>query len=148
MYFVRKNIVGKMILFIVICYFLIVYFQYTKNAYLRDYFDYGGTAKIKGKIDAIDYIYKDSNGKKFGLLVFSPPVYTYSYDYLIWWHGQKKYNYIPYKEKRRTFYLLIEPDPGKPWSYKGWLETVIKTGKVVETKTLPNGFIVQKRLGE
>ena len=116
------------------------------QTWMHDYSDYGGTAKIKGKIDAIDYIYKQEKGKPFGLLVFSPPVYTYPYDYLLWWHGQRKYGYIPYSDKKETFYLLIESDPAKPWSYNGWLETVIKTGNVEWTKTLPSGFIVQKRI--
>lgn len=118
------------------------------QTWMHDYSDYGGTAKIKGKIDAIDYIYKQANGKPFGLLVFSPPVYTYPYDYLLWWYGEKKYGYIPYSDKKGTFYLLIESDPAKPWSYKGWLETVIKTGNVEWTKTLPSGFIVQKRVAD
>jgi 4-amino-4-deoxy-L-arabinose transferase-like glycosyltransferase len=111
-----------------------------------DYFDYGGTAKIKGKIDALDYIYKDAKGKPFGFLVFTPPVYTYPYDYLLWWYGQRKYHYLPYNDKKGTFYLLIETDPYKPWSYKGWLETVIKSGTIESTVTLPSGFIVQKRI--
>ena len=113
---------------------------------VHDYSDYGGSAKLKGKIDAIDYIYKDAKGKPFGLLVFTPPVYTYPYDYLIWWYGSKKYNYIPYKEKKGTFYLLIQQDSDKPWSYKGWLETVIKSGKIESTVILPSGFIIQKRV--
>jgi len=112
---------------------------------IHDYPDYGGIAKIKGKIDVLDFIYKDADNKPFGLLVFSPPVYTYPYDYLLWWYGKTKYNYVPYNEKKGTFYLLMEPDPSKPWSYKGWLETVIKDGKVDWTKTLPSGFVVQKR---
>lgn len=107
--------------------------------------DYGGTAKLQGKIDAIDYIYKDAKGKKFGLLVFSPPVYTYPYTYLIEWYGREKYEYVPHDKKEGLFYLLIETDPQKPWSYNGWLETVVKTGKVLDTVTLPSGFIVQKR---
>lgn len=107
--------------------------------------DEGGVAKIKGKEKAIDFIYRDAKGKPFGLLIFTPPVYTYAYDYLIWWQGKHKYNYIPYSEKKGTFYLLIEPDSSKPWSYKGWLETVIKTGTILETKELPSGFIIQKR---
>lgn len=115
--------------------------------YSKDVNDYGGMSKIKGKIEAIDYIYKDAHGEKFGLLVFSPPVYTYPYDYLIWWYGRNRYNYVPHKEKKGLFYLLIEPDIGKPWSYNGWLETVIKTGEVKETKKLPSGFIIQKRIG-
>lgn len=107
--------------------------------------DYGGVAKIKGKEEAIDFIYKDASQKPFNLLVFNPPVYTYAYDYLVWWYGGKKYNYLPGSEKKGTFYLLVEPDWGKPWSYKGWMETVVKTGKVIWTKQLNSGLIVQKR---
>ncbi|MBI2031267.1 MAG: glycosyltransferase family 39 protein [Candidatus Levybacteria bacterium] len=114
--------------------------------FFYDYKDYGGTAKIKGKIDALDFIYQDSKGKPFNLLVFSPPVYTYPYDYVIWWYGQRKYNYVPSKEKKDTFYLWIEVDSSKPWSYKGWMETVIKSGKIEWTQTLPSGFIIQKRI--
>lgn len=113
---------------------------------LRDLNDAGGMVKIKGKLEAIDYIYKDAKGKEFGLLVFSPPIYTYPYDYLIWWYGTKKYNYAPHQEKRGVFYLFIEKDHDKWWTYKGWLETVIKTGKVVKTHELPSGFIIQKRI--
>lgn len=113
-----------------------------------DLHDYGGMVKMKGKLDVIDYIYRDAKGEQFGLLVFSPPVYTYPYEYLMWWYGQKKYNYIPHKEKKGMFYLLIEKDLSEPWTYKGWLETVVKTGKVVKTKELPSGFIIQKRIDE
>lgn len=105
----------------------------------------GGAEKIKGKLSAIDYIYNDSKDRNFNLLVFTPAVNTDAYDYLIWWHGGKKYNYIPDKEKKSVFYLLIEKDYSKPWSYKGWLETVIKVGAVEKTKELPSGIIIQKR---
>lgn len=114
---------------------------------ISDYKDYGGTAKLKGKVDAIDYIYKDAKGKPFGLFVFSPPIYTYPYDYILQWHGEPLYHYLPSQSKEGTFYLLIEPDHYKPWSYNGWLETVIKTGTIEYTKTLPSGFIIQKRIG-
>lgn len=110
--------------------------------------DYGGDAKIKGKIAAIDYIYKDAADTKFNVLVFSPPVYTYPYDYLFQWYGKSKYGYVPGSEKKGTLYLLIEKDSAKPWSYKGWLETVIKVGSVKSEVSLPSGFIVQTRLVE
>lgn len=113
-----------------------------------DLFDYGGMVKMKGKFDAIDYIYQDAKGEKFGLLIFSPPVYTYPYDYLIWWYGERRYHYLPHKEKKGLFYLLIEKDLSRPWTYEGWLETVIRTGKIIETKELPSGFIIQKRINE
>jgi len=105
----------------------------------------GGAEKIKGKLSAIDYIYKDSRDKSYGLLIFTPAVYTYAYDYLIFWYGKKQYGYEPYRDKKGTFYLLIEPDHSKRWSYKGWLETVIKTGSVLKETTLPTGLIIQKR---
>lgn len=139
------NQVGK----IAIILFFIVSLYYTTIKLYSLYIlppDFGGVAKIKGKKQAIDAIYAGAKGKQFNLLVFTPPVNTDAYDYLIWWYGKIKYNYLPKQEKRGVFYLLIEPDYSKPWSYKGWLETVIKTGKVLETKELPSGFIIQKRL--
>ena len=112
----------------------------------KDFRDTGGTAKIKGKIEAIDEVYREAAGKPFNLLIFTPPVYTYPYDYLLVWYAARRYGYVPGHEKAGNAFLLIEPDPEKPWSYNGWLETVIKTGNVVSTKTLPSGFIIQKRI--
>lgn len=111
-----------------------------------DISDYGGIHKIKGKTDAINHIYEDARGKRFGLLVFSPSIYTYPYDYLISWYGRERYGYVPYREKKGLVYLLIEKDTSKPWTYQGWLETVIKGGDVLDTEQLASGFIVQKRL--
>lgn len=113
---------------------------------IKDFYDPGGGAKLNGKIKTIDYIYKDANGKKFGLFVFSPPVYTYPYDYILEWYGKEKFGYIPPKEKKQIFYLLMEVDWEKPWSYKGWQETVIKDGQFIFTKSVTPGLIVEKRI--
>lgn len=110
--------------------------------------DNGGTAKIKGKTEALDFIYEDAQGKEFGLFIFTPPVSSDPYDYIINWRESKKYNYVPARDKSGTFYLLIEPDPNQPWTYKGWLETIIKTGKIEKTVKLPSGFIIQKRISD
>ena len=140
-----KHRIACIPLYIILAFASIIFTQNTISLYAHDYSDYGGTAKIRGKIDAIDYIYADALGKPFGLFVFTPPVNTYEYDYTFWWYGEKKYKYAPYKEKKGTVYLLIEKDPDKPWSYNGWLETVIKDGKVIKETILPSGFIVQTR---
>ena len=135
----RIVIIGLIILFFI---------SYTKDVklfYTVDLRDFGGVHKIKGKLEAIDVIYKEAAGAPFGLFVFTPPIYTYAYDYLVWWHGQRTYGYLPSQSKKGVFYLLIEPDHNKPWTHNGWLETVIKSGEILETKTLPSGFIVQKR---
>ncbi|OIP58198.1 MAG: hypothetical protein COX79_03295 [Candidatus Levybacteria bacterium CG_4_10_14_0_2_um_filter_36_16] len=138
---------GKLLVTVLILFFSVYSFSRLNILYFNPPND-GGTAKIKGKLSAVDYVYKDSRGKKFDLLVFTPPVYTDAYDYLIFWRVKTKYGYIPGHDKNGQFYLLMEPDYEKPWSYKGWLETVIKDGKVLSTVTLPSGIIIQKRIYE
>jgi hypothetical protein len=113
---------------------------------LYDYTDYGGTVKLMGKMDAVDFIYKSAKGKPFGVMIFAPGIYTYPYEYILWWYGKEKYHYMPYMEKKGHVYLLIEIDPEKPWTYRGWLETVIKNGTILDTVTLPSGFMVQERV--
>lgn len=142
-----KHIVGKIIVFGLVIVFLGNSFGKLDRLYVHPAND-GGVAKIKGKKDAIDFIYNDAKQKPFGLLVFAPPVYTYNYDYLIFWLSKTKYHYTPHKEKKGVFYLLMEPDSSKPWSYQGWLDTVIKSGKVLYKKELPSGLIVEKRVEE
>lgn len=145
-FFYRKAY--KKTFFIFSFYLMILLFVAMQNSFrvsIADYQDAGGTSKLKGKLAAIDYIYKDAKGKRFGVLAFTPPIYTYDTDYLFWWYGQKKYTYLPYREKKGVVYLLIQPDPQKPWSYNGWLETVIKTGTIEKTVTLPSGFVIQRR---
>lgn len=138
----------QIIFFGLLILFLFEAVLHAQVTFRKDLRDYGGMAKVKGKIDAIDYVYQDAGGEKFGLLIFSPPVYTYPYDYLIWWYGGKKYRFLPKAEKSGLFYLLIEEDHSQPWTYKGWLETVIKMGKALETKKLPSGFIIKKSIDE
>lgn len=132
------------ILFIALLVFMIPgLFKEFRRVYV-DYHDFGGTAKIKGKIEAIDYLYQEAAGKKFNVLVFTPPVYDYAYQYLFNWYGAKKYGFVPGHERGGELYLLMEPESSGLW-HKGWLETVIGPGEVIKEEKLPSGFIVQKR---
>ena len=108
----------------------------------------GGPTTYKNEINAIDWIYQDAGGEPFGLFVYTPPVYDYAYQYLFWWRGSKKYGYLPTQDKGGLFYLIIEPDPERPWGPQGWKETVIKTGRVVKEVTLPGRITIEKRHGE
>ena len=144
----RKNDLVLKIFYLGFLFFIIIKaLPILVGVFAYDYKDYGGTAKIKGKTDAIDFIFNDAKGKKFSLFIFSPPIYTYPYDYILWWHAKEKFGYMPDSVKSGTFYLLIEKDNDQLW-YKGWLETVIKDGIVVWEKKLFSGFIVQKRIGQ
>lgn len=49
----------------------------------------------KNEIAAIDYVYKYANGQNFKVYAYLPSVYDYPYQYLIWWHGLKKFGYLP-----------------------------------------------------
>jgi len=117
-----------------------------KLNWLVDYYDYGGKDKIKGKRAIIDYVYADAAGKPFSVFVFMPPVYTWPYDYLFLTYAKEKYGYVPSSEKKGIAYMIIEMDGTKPWSYKGWLETVIKDGTPVwERYLMPSDHVLQKR---
>lgn len=117
-----------------------------KLNWLVDYYDYGGNAKIKGKRAIIDYVYADAKGTPFSVFVFMPPVYTWPYDYLFLTYAKEKYGYVPSHEKKGTAYMIIELDGTKPWSYKGWLETVIVEGTPVWERYLwPSDHVLQKR---
>ena len=113
-------------------------------SYSHDYQDFGGIEKIRGKKIAIDTVYQEANGKPFNVFTFMAPVYTYPYDYLFLTYGKDRYGYIPGNEKRGDVYLIIEPD-NQDW-YKGWLETIIKDGTVVNTEQLSTGHIIQHRI--
>jgi len=115
-------------------------------SYTYDFHDLGGVEKILGKKIAIDYVYKDAHGQPFSEFTFMAPIYTYPYDYLFQTYALHKYGYAPGNQKKGLVYLIIEPDSSKPWTYKGWLETVIVGGKIIKTVTLPTGHIIQERL--
>jgi hypothetical protein len=145
----RKSVIPK-ITIVVFCFFLISSLDSTVRwmigNFRYDLTELGGVEKIRGKRMAIDYVYQDAKGQPFSVFVFMPPIYTYPYDYLFLTYGKNKYGYAPGNEKKGLVYLIIEKDNSKPWTYNGWLETVIKDGDIIETKTLVTGHIIQKRM--
>lgn len=55
----------------------------------------GNNSILKNEISAIDYTYQKAAGKNFKVYVYLPSVIDYPYQYLYWWHGLKKYGYLP-----------------------------------------------------
>lgn len=144
---IQKRIDIKTIFLVLLTIYALFAFKDGIRDFKNDLSDSTAYQKVKAKIQAVDYIYDDAIRKPFGVFVFAPTVYTYPYDYLLWWRGKYKFDYQPTQSKEGLFYLLIEKDPGAPWTYKGWQETVIKEGRVIEIKVLPSGLIVEKRCG-
>ncbi len=50
---------------------------------------------LKNEVAAIDYVYQYAKGQNFQVYTYLPSVYDYPYQYLIWWHGMKKFGYLP-----------------------------------------------------
>ncbi|KKS71222.1 hypothetical protein A3A14_00940 [Candidatus Daviesbacteria bacterium RIFCSPLOWO2_01_FULL_43_38] len=47
------------------------------------------------EISAVDYVYREAQGKNFRVYVYLPSVIDYPYQYLFWWYGQKEYGFFP-----------------------------------------------------
>jgi hypothetical protein len=101
----------------------------------------------KNMLAVVDYVYEDRGQEPFGVFVYTPPIYSYAYDYIFWWRGKTKYNYIPDDSKKGLFYLVIEPNDGKPFDIDGWKKTKIVTGKTEWIKDFRGGVQVEKRNG-
>jgi len=143
---IKKLTVLRLIYVLFLLLMISASFKNLKGRYLHDFFDPRGTAGIKSKMEAIDYVYQQRGSCDFNLLVFTPPIYDYPYEYLLHWYALPKYDCLPGEEPKGEVTLLIEPDIYQPWTYQGWLETVIKKGEVVKERKFDSGFIIQERL--
>jgi hypothetical protein len=102
----------------------------------------------RNQLAVVDYIFKDAGSEKFGYFVYSPQVFTYGMDYLLWWRGKYYYGYLPESQKKNTFYLIMYPplahDNG---AHAFWIKNTIRTkSKVVERKIFQGDIVVEKRL--
>lgn len=102
-------------------------------------------SSLKNEKQVIDWVYGRADGVGFKAYNYLPSVYDYPYQYLYWWHGSKKYGYVPndlaylpnqpeYIENRlayltrtrplsdnQTIFLIIENDPEHPDFLSAWL---------------------------
>lgn len=114
---------------------------------------------------ALDWVYEDAQGQPFKVYVYTPPIYDYHYQYLIFWYGRKKFAYLPieysylpgesgylnFKEhyvnpspqETDLVYLLIEPDKVKQ-RVEGWLGHFSKMDLEKRIK-LNSGIVLEKR---
>jgi len=99
-------------------------------------------ALLLNQIEAVDWIYRQAAGTGFTAYVFTPAIYDYNYQYLFWWHGLKRYGYLPekltyendappYIENNQIYwqktkpsqnltFLIIESDPNRPDRESAW----------------------------
>lgn len=75
---------------------LLVFTLFNMKDYLKEALKgYNDQSVLRHEIAAIDYVYKSAQGKDFKVYTYLPSIIDYPYQYLFWWHGLKKYGYLP-----------------------------------------------------
>ncbi len=104
----------------------------------------GDAAVYRNQLSVIDYVYKDADGKKFKYVVYTPPVYDYTYQYLFKWYGPKKYKYSS-SINANLAYFILEPDFQNPKRLTDWLKKREGDGRIIKSEKVKGGIIVQTR---
>jgi len=105
----------------------------------------GDASVYRNQLEVIDYVYKSANGKDFKYVVYTPPVYDYTYQYLFKWYGPNKYHYFPSKDAHLAYFIL-EPDTQYAFRLTDWLKQREGDGKIIKTEKLKSGIIIQTRI--
>ncbi len=141
---VRKNLLVGALVFFVLLYINVKPVQLISN-FSKPLWE-GNAAVYRNQLTAIDYIYKDSAGKNFNFVAYTPAVHDYTYRYLFSWYGKNTYGYTPSQKKENLFYLIIEPDPGYEGRIIDWLKVREGDGKIISRYAAKGGITVQKRI--
>jgi hypothetical protein len=88
----------KNLFYLFISLFLIRSFYLTiidQNSYIIENGNSNDPKNTLNLLRNIDWVYQEANGQGFNAYSYVPEVYDYPNQYLYWWYGQKKYNYMP-----------------------------------------------------
>ena len=146
LYLISKKLNNFTILIITIIFLFILNFDPIKQikSIINPVFE-GNASVYRNQLAVADYVYSQANGKDFKYVVYTPPVYDYTYRYLFTWYGPGKYKYSP-SEKAKTAFFIIEPDPGYEDRPKWWLKDREKDGTIIKSATVSGGIVVQTRV--
>lgn len=139
-----KHLWGK----ILIITFLLLFAKeniYKVNGYITSGVDGPSAIALGNQKLAIDWIYKNANGKDFNVDEYVPPVIPYAYNYLFTWLGTTKYHKLPNENQVPLLYTLYEIDPPHPERLEAWLKRQKGIGKV-ETTSVFGGITVERRI--
>lgn len=105
----------------------------------------GDASVYRNQVAVIDYVYKQAHGKEFKYVVYTPPLYDYTYRYLFMWYGPKIYHYSPVVQSNLAYFIL-EPDFQYPSRLTDWLKLREGDGKIIKEEKIKGGIIVQTRV--
>lgn len=143
-----KTTLGKLIVSIFFIMFILMNFKTLKTFLSVSEAD---NTKIiySSELKTIDWIYQDSNGEKFNVDVYVPPVIPYAYDYLFLWYGSKKCGDnlcgLEKEDSYKLLYTIEEYDQEYPTRVDSWMTRQEKIGKV-EKEARFGGITVQRRI--
>jgi len=105
----------------------------------------GDAAVYRNQLAVVNYVYENANGRSFKYVVYTPPVYDYTYQYLFKWYGEDKFKYVP-SVQANLAYFILEPDLQVPSRPVEWLKQREGDGKIIESKVVRGGIVVQTRV--
>lgn len=144
-YLFAKNLSSKLAILIVLIILILNLNPYSLIQDLRKPLWEGDAAVYRNQLAIIDYIYKQADGRDFKYVVYTPPIYDYTYQYLFSWYGLKKYHYVP-KSQANLAYFILEPDSQNPSRLENWLKERAGDGRVIKSEKIKGGIIVQTRI--
>jgi hypothetical membrane protein len=144
-YLLANNVSGKLAFVIVALVFLVNLNPYVLIQNLNKSAWEGDASVYRNQLAVIDYVYKQAAGKQFKYVVYTPPVYDYTYQYLFNWYGLKKYHYLP-QTQANLAYFILEPDNQYPWRLTDWLTQREADGRIIRSQEIKGGIIVQTRI--
>ena len=103
---------------------------------------------LGSEMQAVNWVFEDSQGREFNADVYVPPVIPHAYDYLFLWQATKRCgdNLCGMKLSQNVplLYTLYEVDPPHPERLEAWMQRQKGVG-VVEETTRFGGITVERR---
>ena len=144
-YLLSKNFSTKLAILLTLIIFLFNLNPYSQIQNIGKPLWEGDASVYRNQVAVIDYVYKQSGGKPFKYVVYTPPVYDYTYQYLFNWYGPKKYHYSP-QTQANLAYFILEPDFQDPSRLENWLTQREGDGRIIKSQEVKGGIIVQTRI--
>ncbi|HUD09767.1 MAG TPA: glycosyltransferase family 39 protein [Patescibacteria group bacterium] len=144
-YLLAKNVSIKLAVLIALIVFLANLNPYSQIQNLSKPLWEGDASVYRNQVAVIDYVYKQAAGKSFKYVVYTPPVYDYTYQYLFNWYGPKNYHYSPSSQSHLAYFIL-EPDYQDSARLSNWLKQREADGLIIRSQEVKGGIIVQTRI--
>lgn len=145
--YLAKSFFGKVFILVFIALFLVKNVP-PMRGYLGSGVDGENTIALGNQLQAVEWVYANTDSGSFNVDVYVPPVISYSYDYLFLWQGTLKCGVnlcgLTKDKNVEKLYTLFEQDPPHPERLEAWLNRQKSIGKV-ENEIRFGGITVQRR---